>query len=50
MQVHKQANLKMKEQSNELHNLIIHNSNWCLLRFGFSITLMKNIDLLENNS
>lgn len=49
-QVHNQADLKMKEQSNGPHNLTIHNSNWCLPGSGFSITLMKNIDLLENNS
>lgn len=40
----------MKEQSNGSHNLTIHNSNWCLLTSGFSITIMKNIDLSERNS
>ncbi len=40
----------MKKQSNGPHNLTIHSSNWCLPVSVCSITLMKNIDFIENNN
>lgn len=48
-QVHSQTDLRMKEQNNGPHSLTIHNSNWCLPGTGFSITLMDNLDLLEDS-
>lgn len=49
-QVHNQTDLRMKEQNNGSHSLTIHNSNWCFPGTGFSITLMENLDSLENDS
>lgn len=47
-QVTSQLDLKLSEITNNPHNMIFRNQNWCLPGSGFTMTLLENLDQTED--